>query len=194
VHPESTGTGRAAGFEVLVRRDRGWLTGWVAYTLSKAERDLYGRTVPFDFDRRHALAAALQLRLSENLRASVTTQFATGFPMTPVRREVEFFQYRNRDGTLDPIYRPQGFANRTFDTSPVGYPFRLSLQNSERLQPYARTDVRVTYALGDHWELYGEVINLFDRTNFVRNDPAVGYYELYDSYPILPTYGVRVKF
>jgi hypothetical protein len=38
------------------------------------------------------------------------------------------------------------------------------------------------------------VINLFDRTNFVRNDPAVGYYELYDSYPILPTYGVRVKF
>ena len=57
VHAESTGRGSAAGVEVLLQRNTGRLNGSLAYTFSKATREMYGHTFPFDFDRPHALAA-----------------------------------------------------------------------------------------------------------------------------------------
>ena len=69
VDPESTGRGRASGLEVLLDRNRGRVTGWVSYTLGNSERELFGRTVPFDFDRRHALTLAINVVLISKLRA-----------------------------------------------------------------------------------------------------------------------------
>ena len=84
VRPQSTGTGTGTGIEVLVQRSRGRLTGWVSYTLSRAERELYGRTVPFEFDRTHATALAVDFQLSRKIRLSATTQYASGFALTPL--------------------------------------------------------------------------------------------------------------
>ena len=56
------------------------------------------------------------------------------------------------------------------DSSPLGGLFErlsrssdaiLSLRNTQRLNGYGRTDVRVTYLTLGHWEIYGEVLNVW---------------------------------
>lgn len=197
VHPESTGSGRAIGVEVLLQRNFGRVTGWVSYALSKAERDLYGLTVPFDFDRTHALGAVVNVELTSRIRLSANSQFATGFPITPLYPEVLF------NGDSLPARLPYTAA-RAADghlykvTDPTGY-LRVSLLNSVRMPPYFRTDARVTFEVLDWLEVYGELINVFGRENFHPNallgvSQMPGHYEVARGLPRLPTYGVRVKF
>jgi hypothetical protein len=202
VHPQSIGTGRATGVELLVQRDRGRVTGWISYTLSRAEREVYGRTVPFDFDRRHALSAVAHVDIW-NVRVSATQQFGSGFPTTSHHSEVEFVRRRLPDGSWDPLFRTRRHSDGTFFRNPFGYPFRTALMNDTRMSAYARTDVRVSWSIGRQWEFYGEIINLFNRENFTQPaiydsgssfDPVVGRRPRYQSLPRLPTYGVRVRF
>jgi TonB dependent receptor/TonB-dependent Receptor Plug Domain len=197
IHPESTGTGRALGLEVLLQRHQGRVTGWVSYALSRSERELYGRTVPYDFDRTHAIGAVINVELTSRIRLSANTQYATGFPLTPLTSEVQF-----NDDQLPatPPYRPSRDSNGELVTrkNPNGY-LRLSLLNADRMPAYARTDARVTFEVWDWLEVYGEVVNIFNRNNF---HPSVslgagnfpGEYEVAQTLPRLPTYGVRVKF
>lgn len=198
IHPASTGTGRASGLEILLQRHQGRVSGWVGYALSKSERELYGRTVPSDFDRRHALSVALNAEVSPRVGLSATSHYASGFALTPVHPEVFF-----GDTSLPP--RPPPF--RAFRNSTGGLvaftdpnnPLRLSLLNSARMPAYARTDVRVTFKLAKWVEVYGEVINVFNRENFHPSalfgaSRSPGQYEVAPSLPRLPTYGVRVKF
>lgn len=57
-------TGRGYGVELLVRRDpTERLHGWLAYTLSRSERDVGGVTGPSDWDQRHILNLLANYRL-----------------------------------------------------------------------------------------------------------------------------------
>ena len=197
VHPESTGTGRAIGLEVLLQRHEGRVTGWVSYALGKSERELYGRTVPYDFDRTHAIGAVVNAELTSRIRVSVNSQFATGFPLTPLHSEVWF-----NDDQLPaiPPYQPYRKSNGELFTirNPNGY-LRVGLLNTGRMPAYARTDARVTFELWKWLEVYGEIINIFNRNNFHPHDllgptSYPGEYEVAQSLPRLPSYGVRVKF
>lgn len=202
--PESTGRGRASGLELLLDRNRGRVTGWLSYTLSKSERELFGRTVPFDFDRRHALTLAINVVLTSKMRASVRSQHASGFPITPLHEEVMF----NDDPNVFPgpppgtRFRPARRADGSLivNTNLYDEP-RISLLNSTRVSAYGRTDVRITYAIDKRFEAYGEIINLFDRENFevllpdaTRPDRRPVTYQIAPSFPRLLTYGVRFKF
>jgi hypothetical protein len=199
-HPESTGRGRAFGVETLLQRE-GRLSGSIAYTLSRADRDLYGRTVLFDFDRTHAMTAAIDYRLTSRIRLATTTQLASGFPFTPLHPEVVFFESMNIDGTVDPIRRFVRRPDGTLYTAPTRQLLRLPLLNTTRLSRYARTDLRVTYATPKRWEFYGEILNLFNTKNYVQSghiDGPDGGFEdrtdVYRSYERLPTFGLRVRF
>jgi hypothetical protein len=199
VDPQSSGTGRASGLEVLLGRDRGRLAGWIAYTLSKSDQDLFGRTVPFDFDRRHAISAALQLRLTERVRLGVTSQYGSGFPATPVHGEVLFFRrLLLPDRTPDPLLRPSRHADGRLVVNDVGYPLRVSELNTERTRAYARTDARVTYTMRRHWEFYAEALNLLNRENFaqlVTFDRGISTERsIYEGHPFLLAYGIRATF
>ena len=92
IFPENAGDGRAAGVEVLLRREGRRVSGWLGYTLSKSTRDLYGRTVPFDFDRRHAMNAVIDVTAHGEVQSRGDVQLASGFPATPVQEEVSFGQ------------------------------------------------------------------------------------------------------
>ena len=203
VFPESAGTGRAAGIEFLLRRDRGRVTGWLGYTLSKSTRELYGRTVPFDFDRRHALTAVLDAPLGARFRAAATWQLASGFPVTPIQREVEFGKVNHLDGTRDPRYRTFRDRNGNLVMMENVFMRRLSSINSERLTGYARLDVRVTYSTGKHWEFYGEVLNLFNHRNYLQplhgtsnegEQEVIGKSNVYNTFERLLSFGLRMKF
>jgi hypothetical protein len=199
VQPESTGTGRATGLEILLQRARGRVTGWVSYTLSKADRDLYGRTAPFDFDRRQGAAIAMNFQLTSKVRLSATSQYATGFALTPLHPEPVFPQ----ESQIFPVpVRPfspaRGSDGMLLLRRDPNKPLRLSLLNSTRAPAYARTDVRASFAVTPWLEIYGEVINVFNRENFhPRTEYRPGaftQYQIAPSLPLLPTYGLRVKF
>jgi hypothetical protein len=196
IHPDSTGAGDAAGLEVLMQRAGRRASGWVGYTLSKATRELYGRTVPFDFDRRHAVTAALSLQLTSKFRFGASWQAASGFPVTPLTMDVFFAGRYLADGTFDPLLR--AFHTSTGYLMAPGQTLRrLSTVNAQRLKGYERTDVRLTYSTGGRWELYAEVINLFDSRNYLQKVEGDGFESLdnvYPKFPRFPTGGVRVSF
>ena len=201
--PESTGRGAAKGLEVLLRRE-GRLSGWFAYTLSKATRELHGYDVPFDFDRRHAFSTSAMFQLSRRVRVSGTWQLASGFPITPLHEEVSFGRVINlTDGTIDPIARPSRNPDGSLRTSLTPFMRRLGLRNSDRLSPYSRTDLRVTFSTLGRWEFYGEVINVFAERNYlievvfpaVNGLPAtVSRSNVYSELERIPTAGLRVRF
>jgi hypothetical protein len=204
IFPENTGKGRAAGVEVLLRREGRRVSGWLGYTLSKATRDLYGRTVPFDFDRTHAMNAVIDVPLTARLRAAATLQIASGFPTTPVRAEVLFGRLINlTDGTRDPLYRASRNAKGELVSHLTVFQRRLASINTERLSGYSRADFRVTYATGGHWEFYGEVLNAFNHRNYVQTisdptisgeAPVIGRSNIYNTFERMGSFGMRVKF
>jgi hypothetical protein len=205
VHPESTGTGKASGVEVLLQREGRKLSGWITYSLSKSTRELYGHEVPFDFDRRHALSVAGLAQLSRRLRASVTWQMASGFPVTPLHEEVSFGQVVDltKGFLIDPTYRAARDRNGALVTRLDPFMRRLALRNSDRLSGYGRTDIRVTFATLGHWEFYGEVINLFNQRNYLievtfpatQNLPEnISRSNIYAEFDRIPTAGLRFRF
>ena len=79
--------------------------------------------------------------------------------------------------------------------------------NTARLPHYARVDLRASYHRGGAtrpWSLYIEVINLLDRNNAVvlqprlDHDPEAGRPRLSElpaqGFPLIPTFGLRVRF
>jgi len=203
IYPESTGSGDASGLEVLLHRSGGRVGGSLSYTLSKSTRDLYGHTVPFDFDRRHALNAIANWDISDRVRFAGTWRFASGYPVAALHEEVIFGRAVRLDGTIDPIARPSRRRDGTLQTFQDGSMRRLSLRNTERLSAYSRTDVRVTYATPRHWEFYGEVINLFNTRNYLLRidippvDSLPGFTahnNVYTELERIPTFGIRFRF
>ena len=187
----------------MERTTSSWPIG-ISYTLGKSERELFGRTVPFDFDRRHAVTLAINVVLTSKVRASVRSQHASGFPVTPLHQEVVF----NDDPNVFPGPPPgthfraarRADGSLFVDTNLYDEP-RISLLNSTRLAAYGRTDVRITYTIDKRFEAYGEIINLFDRENFRVLLPDVTgpdrmpvSYQIAPAFPRLLTYGVRFKF
>ena len=148
IDPESTGTGRGAGLELLLQRTHGRVFGWVSYVWSKSERELYGHTVPFDFDRPHAAAIAVNVQVVSRVRVSAMSQYASGFPIAPLHPEVQFSQVPSPPlGLLKPL--------RDGDSDLIArrYPdnlVRLGLANSSRL-PAGRPHRRARHR--DHHEM-----------------------------------------
>ncbi|WP_439879623.1 TonB-dependent receptor [Pontibacter sp. MBLB2868] len=116
------GTGEAYGAEFYLRKQKGQLTGWVSYTLSKTARTVPGindgKPYAPRYDRRHSgnLVLAYQFTPSINLGANWT--YSTGGAVTmPVGR----YEY---NGRTYPVY---------------------SERNGYRLPDYHRLDLSATY-------------------------------------------------
>ena len=84
---ENTGSGRAYGAEALVKYkpERGVLSGWIAYTLSRSERrDAPGATLhTFAYDQTHILSAVGNLELGAGWLLGARFRYITGAPFTP---------------------------------------------------------------------------------------------------------------
>jgi hypothetical protein len=81
------GKGRAYGFEFLVRRNTGKLTGWLSYTLSWSWRkfdEISDQWYRARYDRRHNGAIVLQYMLNKRWSVSTVFEFISGSRFTPV--------------------------------------------------------------------------------------------------------------
>ena len=92
------GSGRAYGLELYVKKNRGKLTGWVSYTLSRTERKVTGigpddpginngNYYAANYDKRNDLSVTAIYRLNDRWSLSSNFIYATGVPTTyPVGR------------------------------------------------------------------------------------------------------------
>jgi len=90
---DNSGSGRVRGLEVLAKHEMNRnFSGWIAYTLSKAERmDDFGKKNKyryFDYDRPHVLTAIGSYRLPRNWEFSGRFRYMSGQPTTPVKDSV----------------------------------------------------------------------------------------------------------
>ncbi|HKL07983.1 MAG TPA: TonB-dependent receptor [Bacteroidales bacterium] len=172
-----TGYAWSYGLEFLIRKQTGKFTGWISYTLSKAERKIpainQGKVYPASYDKPHNIAIIASYDFSQRLNAAANWVYSTGSPVTfPVGR----YEYGNM---IVPIY---------------------SDRNKYRLPDYHRLDLSVTYKFGVdktrglRSELNLSVYNVYNRKNtwmitFSQDDkdPNVTNAEKIYLFPILPS-------
>jgi hypothetical protein len=81
-----TGTGKAYGLELMVKKQTGKLTGWASYTLSHTERTIVGinnnNAYPVRQDKPHNLAVVASYRLSERMTLGANQIYSSGNVVT----------------------------------------------------------------------------------------------------------------
>ena len=87
------GEGRAMGLEFFIQKTAGKMTGWIAYTLAKSDRQFPGGSInlgeryPYKYDRRHNFNINVNYQVTPRIDLSATFVFATGGTTTlPVRK------------------------------------------------------------------------------------------------------------
>lgn len=80
------GSGKAYGIELLLKKDEGRFKGWVAYTLSRTERDFdqlnRGIVFPAKYDRRHDLSVVMSYKLNKRINLGTVWVYASGSRFT----------------------------------------------------------------------------------------------------------------
>lgn len=113
------GEGRAYGLELLLRKNRGHLNGWLGYTYSRSEikfdsefgeeRINNGDFFPSNYDKPHDFSAVLNYKFTRRFSLSTNFLYQTGRPVTyPVGRytfnNTEYVYYSNRNEFRIPDY------------------------------------------------------------------------------------------
>ena len=178
------GTGEAYGIELMLKKNQGKLTGWLAYTLARALRSFpdieNGKAFPYIFDRTHDLSAVVTYKFAKNWDASATFIYSTGRAATyPVGR----YTYKK---TIYPYY-----ASR----------------NSSREPDYHRLDIGITHhKQWKRWKgvsssLNLSIYNVYNRLNpwtirFTQDDkdPDVTKAIKTSLFPIIPSLTYNIKF
>lgn len=210
--PANGASGRSWGFELVATRPQRngdqFLSGWASYGYGKATKDAYGRTLPFEYDRRHSLSIVSQLNASEKVQIGLTFRASSGFARTaPLGVRVvptEDTLDADKDGNtteLVPERDSQGLPVYTADYGSVG-----NLLNA-RYPRFVRLDMRVNWrprGLKSRWLFYLEFINVTNRENVGRYEATLRPNAASDrprieetptaALPFLPTFGVRFRF
>lgn len=149
------GEARAYGLEFLLRKNKGDLTGWIAYTLSKSEQRTPGGAAGgpglnngdwynTPFDRTHDLSVTGNYKYNDKWTFNANFVFQTGRPVTYPNGQ---FQY---NGLSIPTY---------------------STRNADRLPSYNRLDISATLTPRNNknrkWQgewVFG-IYNLYSRRN-----------------------------
>ena len=176
-----TGTGESYGAEVLVRKRSGALTGWVAYTLSRAERSFpafdEGRPFPSKFDRLHDLALTGSYAAGRGWALSGTWVFGTGEAVwLPVARSVSIEDDSGYDS--EPWYQPGVDA------------YVYGPRNGVRAPTYHRLDVTAQHSRETQWGRRTWTLGLYNA--YGRRNPfflypkttADGRYEVRQASPL----------
>jgi len=141
------GRGRAYGLELLFRKTRGRLTGWIAYTLSRTENRIPGidggRWYTAGSDRTHDLSVVAMWSVSPRWQLSASWVFASGQAMSV----------------------PAG----KYHVDDVGWIYYYACRNGSRAPAYHRLDVSAVYRLRSRrrWEheLSFGLCNAYNRYN-----------------------------
>lgn len=173
------GTGKAYGLELYGRKNKGALTGFVSYTLSKAESKIpdinLGRTFPASHDRRHNLSVNASYEINNRIILGSNFVYGSGRPFTlPVGRyEIENYNlnfYTGRNQYKLPDFhrldvsiniRPRKNIGKKFETS-----WNIAVYNAyNRKNPFTiytrKRQDKDGNIIGDGSELEARLVYLF---------------------------------
>ncbi|MFI5263417.1 MAG: TonB-dependent receptor domain-containing protein [Candidatus Kapaibacterium sp.] len=179
------GKGFSYGIEFFLQKRVGDWTGWLGYTLAYTRRSFpdinNGITFPPIYDRRNDLNLVATYRINDRWTVGTTFVYATGqsYSQTTALYNAEEPDY---NGKLIPIE---------------------GSKNGLRLEPYNRLDLSATYSFSffsekRNAEFNIDIYNIYNHRNvwFRRIDTSVDPATSEDVrlLPILPTFGISVKF
>jgi hypothetical protein len=185
-----TGTGEAYGAELLLRKKRGRLSGWLGYTLSWSSRTFkninYGRPFPYRYDSRHNISLAGNYQLRDNIKLSLNWVFNNG---RPVQLPVASYRPYVQDQT--------GIGGVSFWV--IDY---FGEKNSYRMRDYHRLDLGVSFIKEKKWGRRAWIISVYNAYN--RLNPYQASYSggqqghsryLYEVtlFPIIPSISYRFE-
>ncbi|MBL4648574.1 MAG: TonB-dependent receptor [Aureispira sp.] len=189
-----SGSGRAYGLELFVRKQKGRFTGWIAYTLSRSERtfdNIRGKTFLAGFDRTHDLSVVLSYDIFDWFTISSTFVYGSGAPYTPIKSVyiVNFsptLEYGLRNSARLPAYHRMDLS-LAFRLTKKEKPFQADMVLSV-YNIYNRQNIFFTYtapetdALSGQIELRSYQVSLFPiiptiTLNFKWKQPKKGYYK-----------------
>lgn len=158
-----SGRGRAYGLELFLRKQKGRFTGWIAYTLSRSERDfnqILGGPYPTGFDRTHDLSVVLSYDFTDWFTVSSTFVLGSGAPYTPIKSVylVNFtptLEYGLRNSARLPLYHRLDLS-LSFRITKKNKPFESDLVLSV-YNVYNRANVFFTYTVPETDALSGQV-------------------------------------
>ena len=145
-----SGEAKASGLELLIRKNEGKLTGWLAYTLSRSEQRTPGRTQNevginngqwyfTPYDKTHDISITSNYNLNKKWNFNLNFIYQTGQPITYPNAQYQF----------------SGFSIPNFES-----------RNSSRLPSYNRLDISAIYTPENkkgQWVL--GVYNVYNRKN-----------------------------
>jgi hypothetical protein len=144
------GLGRAYGSEFYVKKNKGKITGWISYTLSKTERLVRGISndnwFNSRYDRTHCLNTSLSYDLTKRWSISANFVFLSGTPATFPNSKIQIQNY-----------------NIPYNTN--------NIRNNYRITPYHRLDLGATYQFKTNADsrfkqtLVFSVYNAYNRRN-----------------------------
>ncbi|WP_242916520.1 TonB-dependent receptor [Pontibacter liquoris] len=152
------GKGWSYGSEWLLRKRQGNTTGWLAYTLSWAWRQMdsinFNQKYPYTYDSRHSLSLVVNQQLTEKLSIGGSWTYRTGYVTTLPSSSYKAYH--------EPVYNPEGWSP---SVETVDY---LGERNNYRMPAYHRLDLSLTHTKKKKW---GErswniaVYNAYNRKN-----------------------------
>jgi hypothetical protein len=184
------GIGKSYGIEFLVEKKLNKTTGWVAYTLSKTDRQFDningGKTFPHAFDRRHNLKAVINHKFSDKFDIGAVWVYGSGENITLA------------DGQYTSNFNTENASNVVNDI-PV-----QSGVNAYKMPAYHRLDIGMNFHKQKKW---GErtwsmgVYNTFNHHNsfliyvdYNKNNTNSNVLKLMALFPIIPYISYSFKF
>lgn len=181
-----SGKGRAYGCELMVGKNTGKTTGWIAYTLSWANRKFenisFGETFPARYDSRHDINIVLSHKFNDRIDIGTTWVYRTGNAGT---------LFTNQVNTEIPYY--------------LGYDMKINYfdgRNNYRMPPYHRLDFGINFHKQKRtgvrtWNI--SVYNVYNRQNpfFITpetNDHGQHVLKQTSLFPIIPSVTYSFKF
>lgn len=140
-----SGTGIAKGLELLFRKEKGKTTGWLAFSLSKSERQFEelnnGKPFPYKYDSRFSTNIVLMHEIRKNITISAIWKFRTGYPITL------------------PVKKYNSYGQEVFVYNEI---------NSFRMKDYHRLDISMKFRKSTKWGKRTwdiSILNLYNRQN-----------------------------
>lgn len=160
------GEGRSFGLEILVQKNLGKTTGWLAYTLSKANYRFKNGTInqgewfPYKYDHRHTIGICVNHKFSDRIDLGASWIFNTGRCITvPERATV--------------IIKPDGTTEHT------GY---ISQRNNYRLPVSHRLNIGINFSKKTKRGMRTWNISVYNAYNAMNPNIVYSQYELGEHY------------
>ena len=200
-----SGDGSSYGVDVLVRKERGQVNGWVAVSLLKAERtfpDILSPVVPVPeityppiFDRRVDIDFVLRYPAPWGWEGGLRWNVGTGIPYTRALGSYGYYSPRYVEGGgLE-------WTGEESDDLTGDFGVVLADRNSARYPTYHRLDLSFRRTFARSWGSltpYLNLVNVYNQRNvlfyFYEYDRQPAVRSGVSMFPVLPTIGLEVRF